>query len=45
MVDGEKVDHEEMLEFLKPLHLGVPVERETFEEMKRDGREGGMRDD
>jgi hypothetical protein len=44
-VDGEKVDHEEMLEFLKPLNLGVPVERETFEEMKRDGREGGMRDD
>jgi hypothetical protein len=36
---GEEVDHGEALELLKPLDLGVPIGRETFEKMKRDGRE------
>jgi hypothetical protein len=39
---GEEIGDGELMELLKMLDLGVPVEREAFEKMKRDGSEDGV---
>jgi hypothetical protein len=39
---GEEIDDGELMELLRMLDLSVPVDREAFEKMKRDGSEGGV---